>query len=94
MKLIAEVLKPTTGSITVNGAVAPMLELGAGFDEEFSGYDNIFLNGAILGKSKEYLESHLEEIIEFADLGDFIIHRLRITRPDAGKAGFCCGDPD
>ncbi len=72
MKLIAEVLKPTKGSIAISGAVAPMLELGAGFDEEFSGYDNIFLNGAILGKSKEYLESHLDEIIKFADLGDFI----------------------
>ena len=72
MKIIAEVMKPTSGTLTLNGTVAPMLELGAGFDPEFSGYDNIFLNGAILGRSKEYLESKLDSIIEFADLGEFI----------------------
>jgi ABC-2 type transport system ATP-binding protein len=72
MKLIAEVLKPTSGQIEVNGVVAPMLELGAGFDLEFSGYDNIFLNGAILGKSKAFLEENFDRIIDFADLGDFI----------------------
>jgi ABC-2 type transport system ATP-binding protein len=72
MKLIAEVLKPTSGDIVINGVVAPMLELGAGFDPEFSGYDNIFLNGAILGKSKVFLKENLDRIIEFAELDDFI----------------------
>jgi len=72
MKIVANVLKPTSGQVEINGIVAPMLELGAGFDIEFSGYDNIFLNGAILGKSKAYLEENVEKIIEFADLGDFI----------------------
>lgn len=77
MKLIAQVMKPTAGTVTVNGTVAPMLELGAGFDFEFSGYDNIFLNAALLGRSKEFIESKLDDIIAFADLGDFIYSPIK-----------------
>jgi len=77
MKIIAQVMKPTSGRVTVNGTVAPMLELGAGFDLEFSGYDNIFLNAALLGRSKEFIESKLDNIIAFADLGDFIYSPIK-----------------
>jgi len=72
LKLIAGVMKPTEGSITVNGSIAPLLELGAGFDPELSGFENIYLNAAILGKSKSYIDEKLSKIIEFADVGDFI----------------------
>ena len=72
MKLIAQVMKPTSGMVSIMGTVAPMLELGAGFDDDFSGYDNIFLNGAILGRSKAFLEDKVDDIVDFADLGDFI----------------------
>ncbi len=98
MKIIAEVLKPTNGEIIVNGVVAPMLELGAGFDHEFSGYDNIFLNGSILGKSKEFLEENLDKIIEFADLGDFIYSPVKnYSSGMRAKLGFAVAtliDPD
>jgi len=72
LKVISGVMKPMEGTVTVNGSIAPLLELGAGFDPELSGIENIYLNGAILGKTKKYLDEKLQEIIEFADLGDFI----------------------
>lgn len=72
LKAIAGVLKPTMGSITVNGTVAPMIELGAGFDPELTARENIFLNGAILGYPQEMLKEKLGEIIEFAELEDFV----------------------
>ncbi|NOU66228.1 ATP-binding cassette domain-containing protein [Paenibacillus sp. LMG 31461] len=72
LKIISGVMKPTVGKITVNGDIAPLLELGAGFDPEFSGAENIYLNGAILGSTKEYLDSKFNEIVEFSELGTFI----------------------
>lgn len=72
LKIFSGIIKPTNGTVTVNGNIAPLLELGAGFDPEFSGAENIYLNGAILGKTKEYLEDKYDDIIEFADLGGFI----------------------
>jgi ABC-2 type transport system ATP-binding protein len=72
LKMIAGVMKPTEGKILVNGSIAPLLELGAGFDPELSGEENIFLNGALLGKTKKFLEGKYEEIVQFSDLGDFI----------------------
>lgn len=72
LKIISGIMKPTEGKVLVNGNIAPLLELGAGFDHEFSGAENIYLNGAILGKSKEYIDSKYHEIIEFAGLGEFI----------------------
>ena len=68
LKLISGILKPTTGSIITRGNIVPMLELGAGFDLELTGKENIYLNGAILGYSKEYLESKYDEIVEFAEI--------------------------
>ncbi len=72
LKLISGIMKPTEGIIEVSGLISPLLELGAGFDPEFSGAENIFLNGAILGKSKDFLENKYDEIVDFADLGEFI----------------------
>lgn len=72
LKVISGIYKPTGGSVTLGGNVVPMLELGSGFDQELTGYENIFLNGAILGYTEEYLKSKLEDIIAFSELGDFI----------------------
>lgn len=72
LKVISKVIKPTEGEVKVRGSIAPLLELGAGFDKELTGRKNIYLNGAILGKSKEFLDAHVDEIIEFSELGEFI----------------------
>ncbi len=77
LKIIAGVLKPTSGKVTVEGNIVPMLELGSGFDPELSGKENIYLNGAILGYSKEFLESKYDEILEFSELGQFIEMPIR-----------------
>ena len=69
---IVGVYKPTTGKIEKCGVIAPLLELGAGFDPNYSGKENIFLYGAILGYSREYIESKYDEIVEFSELGNFI----------------------
>ena len=71
LKLIAGVLKPTTGSIITNGGIAPLIELGAGFDEDLSAEENVYLNGAILGYSKEYMQERYKDIIPFAELENF-----------------------
>lgn len=71
LKLIAGVLKPTKGKITVKGVIAPLIELGAGFDMELSAKENIFLNGAILGYSKSEMEGKYNYIIEFSELRKF-----------------------
>ncbi len=77
LKIISGILKPTGGKVTLYGNVVPMLELGSGFDMELSGRENIFLNGAILGYSEEYLKEKYEEIIRFSELEDFINTPLR-----------------
>lgn len=77
LKMIAGVLKPTGGSITINGNIAPMLELGAGFDQDLTARENIYLNGAILGYSKEFLDSKFESIVEFSELRKFIDQPVR-----------------
>lgn len=77
LKIIAGVLTPTKGEVIRNGNVVPMLELGSGFDVELSGRENIFLNGSILGYSKEFLEEKYEEILEFSELQEFIEMPIR-----------------
>lgn len=77
LKVISGILKPTEGSVTVRGSVAPMLELGSGFDFDMTGRENIFLNGAILGYSKEFLESKYQEIVDFSEIGPFMDMPLR-----------------
>lgn len=72
LKILAGVLKPTSGHVSINGNIAPLIEVGAGFDQDLTARENIFLNGAILGYSKEFLDAHFENIIEFAELKDFV----------------------
>jgi len=72
LKVVSGIYKPTAGKAVTAGRIAPMLELGSGFDPELSGHDNIFLNGAILGFSEEFLQSKYDEIVAFSELGDFI----------------------
>lgn len=71
LKIIAGVFKPTRGSITVNGMLVPLLELGAGFDPEFTARDNIFMNGAMFGHSPKFMSSIYDEIMDFAELWEF-----------------------
>lgn len=72
LKILSGVLKPTEGKVSVKGGVAPLLELGAGFDMNYTGEENIFLNGSILGYQREFLEEKFDEIVEFSELGHFI----------------------
>lgn len=72
LKTIAGVLKPTLGSVTIGGTVAPMIELGAGFDMDLTATENVFLNGAILGYPKEMLQENMQRIIDFSELGQFM----------------------
>jgi len=72
LKIIAQVMKPTKGSVTVTGTVAPMIELGAGFDADLSARENVFLNGTVLGYSRKQMEKKFNEIIDFAELWDFV----------------------
>jgi len=76
--LIAGVLAPNKGKIEVNGKIAPLLELGAGFHPDLSGRENIILNGILLGMTKEEILSKLENIIKFSELGEFIDQPIRI----------------
>lgn len=77
LKIISGILKPTEGSVVVRGNVAPMLELGSGFDMDMTGRENIFLNGAILGYSKEFLENKYDEIVDFSEIPQFMDMPLR-----------------
>ena len=72
LKVISGVMKPTKGSVKVKGAISPMIELGAGFDQELTARENIYLNGAILGYSKEFIDEKFDEIVEFSELKKFL----------------------
>ncbi len=72
LQIIAGTLNPSSGSVNVSGKVAALLELGSGFDPEFTGIENVFMNGSILGLTKSEISSRIDEIAEFADIGEFI----------------------
>jgi lipopolysaccharide transport system ATP-binding protein len=72
LKLICGILPPDKGSVEVYGSISPMLELGAGFDPDLTAEENIFLEGAILGRSRKFMEDHYGEIVEFSELRDFM----------------------
>ena len=72
LKLICGILKPYKGTVEVRGNIAPLIELGAGFDGELTARENIYLNGALLGHKKAFMAQHFDEIIEFAELQDFV----------------------
>lgn len=77
LKILAGVYEPTSGKIETNGKIAPLLELGAGFDENYSGRDNIFLNAAILGYDEEFIKGKYDEILEFSELGEAIKYPVK-----------------
>ncbi|QRN85541.1 ABC transporter ATP-binding protein [Clostridia bacterium] len=72
LKIISGVMKPTSGRVQVKGRIAPLLELGAGFENEFTGAENIYLNAAILGKKKAYIDQVYDQIVAYSELEDFI----------------------
>lgn len=72
LKLISGILKPYKGTITVTGSIAPLIELGAGFDMDLTARENIYLNGTLLGHTKKFMEEHFDEIVDFAELWDFL----------------------
>ena len=72
LKAISGIMKPYKGSITVDGTVAPLIELGAGFDNDMTARENIFLNGCILGHTEKFMAEHFDEIVEFAEIGQFL----------------------
>jgi ABC-type polysaccharide/polyol phosphate transport system ATPase subunit len=89
LKVISRVLVPTDGRVRIRGKISPLLELGAGFHPELTGRENIFLNGTLLGHSRRDIESHLAEIIDFAELGAFIDSPLRTYSSGMGaRLGF------
>ena len=69
LKIITGILTPTSGNVQVNGRVASLLELGAGFNPEMTGIENIYMNGSIMGYSKEEMDARLQDIMDFADIG-------------------------
>lgn len=77
LKVISRVLVPTAGRVWIKGWVSPLLELGAGFHPELTGRENVFLNGTLLGHTRREIEAHMDEIIEFAELGSFMDAPLR-----------------
>ena len=72
LKLICGILKPYKGTVSISGSIAPLIELGAGFDGELTARENILLNGTLMGYSEEFMREHFEEIIDFAQLWDFL----------------------
>ena len=72
LKILAGVMYPTEGSVEVKGSMAPLIELGAGFDLELTARENIYLNGAILGHDRAFMDQHFEEIVEFSELREFL----------------------
>ena len=89
LKCISGILKPTRGSVTCYGNIVPMLELGSGFDPDLTGRENVFLNGAILGYTEEFLKEKFDEIHAFSELGDFI--DVPILRKYAADGTGGCG---
>lgn len=77
LKAISGILKPYKGSISVNGTVAPLIELGAGFDAEMTARENIFLNGCVLGHTEQFMKDHFDEIVDFAEIHDFLDSPLK-----------------
>jgi ABC-2 type transport system ATP-binding protein/lipopolysaccharide transport system ATP-binding protein len=89
LKVVARVLRPTTGRVWVKGQVAPLLDLGAGFHPELTGRENVFLNGTLLGRSRDEIAARLEDIAEFSELGDFMDAPLRTYSSGmAARLGF------
>lgn len=72
LKIISGILQPTKGTVAVNGVIAPLIELGAGFDMDLTARENIYLNGSVLGYSRKFMDSKFDEIVEFSEMRDFL----------------------
>ena len=98
LRIIAGIYEPSEGTITINGKIAPLLELSAGFDKNYSGKDNIYLNGALLSMEKDYLDAKYDEIVEYSELGDYINFPVKnYSKGMKAKLGFSIAtliDPD
>ena len=98
LKIVAGVFKPTQGKVSVCGSLAPLLELGAGFDFEFSARDNIYMNGAMFGHSPSYMAEKYDEIMDFAELRDFEDVAIKnFSSGMVGRLGFAiatCVEPE
>jgi lipopolysaccharide transport system ATP-binding protein len=98
LQVICGTMRPTTGSVTAKGRVAALLELGAGFDPDFSGRDNVYMNGAILGLSKAEIDRRFDEIAAFADIGEFMDRPVKLYSSGMyvrlAFAVAACVDPD
>lgn len=77
LKILAGVLTPTSGSVTVNGRISALLELGAGFNPELTGVENVYFNGMLMGHNREEMEEKLDDILSFADIGEFVYHPVK-----------------
>lgn len=78
LQIIAGIIQPTTGTLEISGRISALLELGTGFNPEFTGRENVFMNGAIMGLKREEIEERFEDIAQFADIGDFIDQPVKI----------------
>lgn len=89
LKIVSGAMKPTAGSVEVDRSKVQLLTLGTGFDMELTGKKNVYLNGAIIGYSKQFLDSHYDEIVEFAELKDFMDEKfqMRLDRKRASDDG-------
>ena len=86
LKTIAGVLKPTKGQVTVGGNIAPLIELGAGFDMDLTARENVFLNGALLGYNRAQMEAQYEDIVEFSELSEFMDVPVKNFSSEIGRA--------
>ena len=77
LKIITGVLSPTQGEVVVDGRISALLELGAGFNQEYSGIENVYLNGTMIGFTKEEIDAKLQDILDFADIGDFVYQPVK-----------------
>ena len=90
LKIITGVLSPTEGEVEINGRISALLELGAGFNMEYSGIENIYLNGTMMGYSREEVDARMEDILKFADIGDFV--HQPVKKYSSGMFS-CCRSP-
>ncbi len=98
LKVISGILRPTKGTVAVNGSIAPLIELGAGFDMELTARENIYLNGSVLGYSKAFMDSKFDEIVEFSEMRDFLdVPMKNYSSGMVARIGFAiatCTTPD
>ena len=95
LKTIAGVLKPTKGQVTVGGNIAPLIELGAGFDMDLTARENVFLNGALLGYNRAQMEAQYEDIVEFSELSEFMdVPVKNFSSGMVSRLAFAIGIPD